>query len=457
VRFPSKNALFKHLRDVSTACGKKRAVTDGATGGGPDSTGLAGDSDTTSALACAGPALAESDPGEVPGENAYLYVVGGRHRGRTIGVTERFSMRSGEWERGPHLNEQRGNHGVACVGQTVVAIGGGGVNSNLNSCEAIDAGSGAAAEAWQPAGEVAQARHALSACAAGGGVYAVGGWKYGTISSGCVDFCDVAAAAAGPTNAGADGGGGGGGGGQWAWQEKAPLLTPRRLHGVAALPDGRVFVFGGRAGDEEPEPAAGPGGPGGPAGGGRAGEVVPERAEANQHLRSFSGRRWTQPEKMGPCAAAERFDPDPGGAGAGRGRWTAIADCPVAGCASAAATRGAVFVFMWGGGEGGGEGGGASGEGGGTSKGRKNAGGVYRYDPDADRYHPLGPLPLAEWFGFAAAARGGCVHLVGGSARGRWTGAHWRLEVQTGRWTELPPMKMVRRRTAACICIVGDS
>jgi hypothetical protein len=34
------------------------------------------------------------------------------------------------------------------------------------------------------------------------------------------------------------------------WKSLAPLNTPRKLHAVAGLPDGRLFTFGGRVSDE---------------------------------------------------------------------------------------------------------------------------------------------------------------------------------------------------------------
>jgi hypothetical protein len=90
-------------------------------------------------------------------------------------------------------------------------------------------------------------------------------------------------------------------------------------------------------------------------------------------------------------------------------------------------------------------------------------GGLWRYDADADRYAFLADLPLPEWYGFTAAAHEGWVYAIGGSTKGRWTGAAFRFRVASGRgrgekgvagdgeWEELPGMEMVRRRTAAAI------
>jgi hypothetical protein len=86
-------------------------------------------------------------------------------------------------------------------------------------------------------------------------------------------------------------------------------------------------------------------------------------------------------------------------------------------------------------------------------------GGLWRYDADADRYAFLADLPLPEWYGFTAAAHEGWVYAIGGSTKGRWTGAAFRFPVGgglkgdagDGEWEELPGMEMVRRRTAAAV------
>ena len=80
--------------------------------------------------------------------------------------------------------------------------------------------------------------------------------------------------------------------------------------------------------------------------------------------------------------------------------------------------------------------------------------GFYRYDLVANKYHPLGQLPLPEWFGFSACAHGSDVYVMGGSTKGRWTGALWRYGTADGTWTALAPMNFVRRRTAAATVVV---
>jgi len=387
-----------------------------------------------SALAPAASPVRNPNDGTAEGgtsdEVAYIYVVGGRNRGRTVGVTERLSLSTREWQRGPHLQEPRGSLGLAAVGSRVFAVGGGGMKGNLISCEMIDAATPTASPsspspspfssasrvpagpAWGPAGSVREPRHALSACAAGGGIYAVGGWVYGDHCTGAVDFLrvpdgtelvidtanadaqqpalvvpkatsSVAAAATDSPPPSAV---------QWQWEPRASLLLPRKLYALAAYGSGNdfgLYVFGGRI------------------------------AGADSH--------------HAPCAAAERYDP-------AADAWTSIAPLPNAGCGSAAAVAGhGVFIALWGG------------EGSGT----RNDGGLYRYDPQTDAYANLGRLPLPEWFGFSMASHGRCVFLLGGSTLGRWTGAAWCYDVTASVWEELPPMKIARRRCAAAVACIS--
>ena len=88
-------------------------------------------------------------------EDVYVYVAGGRNRGQTVGVTERYSLRRKRWERGPHIGEPRGSHGLAAANGVVFAVAGGGIKSNLATAEALHAVADHASTAWVPAGVVA--------------------------------------------------------------------------------------------------------------------------------------------------------------------------------------------------------------------------------------------------------------------------------------------------------------
>ena len=328
-------------------------------------------------------------------DDLYVYVAGGRNRGQTVGVTERYSLRRKCWERGPHISDPRGSHGLAAANGVVYAIAGGGIKSNLATAEALDVVSDTSSDVdskWRNAGVVAEARHAVSACNTGDwGVCAIGGWADGNSCTGAVDFLNLRTDNTSTT-----------------WTTLAPLNTPRKLHGAAGLPDGRLFVFGGRIGDEA---------------------------------------------RVGPIAGAEAYDPS-------ADAWRDIRPLPFGACACACSDGDFVFVATWG----------ADNPEGtkSTKRGGKDprvgeAGALWRYDPAGDGYERLSGLPLPEWYGFAMCAHSGWVYCVGGSTRGRWTGAAFRTRVGGGKcveegdgaWEELPPMKMVRRRTAAAVARGG--
>ncbi|KAK3268618.1 hypothetical protein CYMTET_22885 [Cymbomonas tetramitiformis] len=190
---PSRNKLFAHLRN-------------GACSASPPST-------REEALA------------EDAGEERFIYVVGGRNRGRTLCEVERFHISRGQWEKCSSLKESRGSHGVAACGGVLYAIGGGGIDSNLASCEMLEPRGG---EAWRALPPVSLARHALCAVTLGQVVYAIGGWVDGTYCSALMEELHV------PSN---------------SWSQRAAMLHPRRLHGACAWGE-RVYVFGG-AGDHD--------------------------------------------------------------------------------------------------------------------------------------------------------------------------------------------------------------
>ncbi len=88
--------------------------------------------------------------GTFKGKRAYLYAVAGRNRGETLGTAERMlipddlSIAPSGWEWCPMLQEPRGSHGAASIDGKVYAIAGGGMKSNLTSCEVYEEG-----ESWR--------------------------------------------------------------------------------------------------------------------------------------------------------------------------------------------------------------------------------------------------------------------------------------------------------------------
>ena len=158
-------------------------------------------------------------------DNKYIYVTGGRLRGKTLGCVERFSLGRGVWEACPRMMENRGSHGAAASNSRLFALGGGGFDSNLATSEEFDANVGT----WTAIAPMKTFRHALSVVAMNVSadffrtkqtvipvtdahrqrtsspdtsigdvrdgvclIFCVGGWMDGTICSGHVEAYDVA-------------------------------------------------------------------------------------------------------------------------------------------------------------------------------------------------------------------------------------------------------------------------
>eukprot|EP01065_Artemidia_motanka_P034954 TRINITY_DN42936_c0_g1_i1.p1 TRINITY_DN42936_c0_g1~~TRINITY_DN42936_c0_g1_i1.p1 ORF type:complete len:335 (+),score=77.49 TRINITY_DN42936_c0_g1_i1:81-1085(+) len=114
------------------------------------------------------------------------------------------------------------------------------------------------------------------------------------------------------------------------------------------------------------------------------------------------------------------------------GRWRDIAPLPVAAPCSAVAVDGCIYVLLEG-------------------------HSLLRYLPDEDKYVKLCALPVPEWHSFSAcAAPGGRIVAVGGASRGKWLRAAYVYSVATGRWEELPQMKVPRRRAAVVVLPCED-
>ena len=62
------------------------------------------------------------------------------HGSVRAGFVERYSLVRQTWEKCPHMIEQRDSHGAAAVGGKLYAFSGGGVDSNLGTCECMEPG-----------------------------------------------------------------------------------------------------------------------------------------------------------------------------------------------------------------------------------------------------------------------------------------------------------------------------
>jgi hypothetical protein len=101
-------------------------------------------------------------------ENVFVYVVGGRLRGRTLTAVHKYSVKNNVWELCQPMLENRGSHGAVFLNGILYAIGGGGLHSNLSTCESFDG------VEWTRAPALNVSRHALSVTSIGELIYATG-------------------------------------------------------------------------------------------------------------------------------------------------------------------------------------------------------------------------------------------------------------------------------------------
>ena len=156
---------------------------------------------------------------------AYIYVTGGRVRGKTLITAERFNCRTQCWEMIPHMAEHRGSHGSAVVQGQLYVMGGGGLHSNLNSVEKFDT----MTNTWSIVSQMQTFRHALSVISTeNDDLYAIGGWYDGSVCSVDNERYDIASN---------------------TWTKCSNMPTGRRLLGVTYYQQ-KIYCFGGNCGDK---------------------------------------------------------------------------------------------------------------------------------------------------------------------------------------------------------------
>lgn len=203
--FPSRNALFRHLN--SSKCGNNTADTGKSR------------NDNETALPSCGRTIQERLLTVKSSQKSFVVVTGGRNRGKTLRSCERYNVLQSQWETFTSMLENRGSHGVAVIDRTLYAVGGGGLSSNLSSCEKI-------AMPHSPKWEyfasmnTKSPRHALSVIAHSSNIYAIGGWCHGSTCTGEMEIYDTE---------------------KDIWSKGPPLNVPRRLLSTT-LWKGRILV-----------------------------------------------------------------------------------------------------------------------------------------------------------------------------------------------------------------------
>ena len=196
LEFESRNKLFIHLRK---SCGIST-----------NSTPLQDTPNTSFAIV--------SDNVE-----AFIYVLGGRDRGKTLRSIEKFDIKRRIWEKCAPMLENRGSHGAAVVGTTLYAIGGGGLRSNLCTSECYDYQT----NSWKFINSMNSHRHALSVTVLSSRIFVVGGWEHGSRCSSVVECYDTES---------------------MSWSFCSPMPTARRLFGLTTF-ENKLYAFGGHRDD----------------------------------------------------------------------------------------------------------------------------------------------------------------------------------------------------------------
>jgi hypothetical protein len=156
--------------------------------------------------------------------NAYIFVTGGRFRGKTLNFIERYNCKTDSWEFLPEMKEHRGSHGSVAIFPYLYILGGGGLHSNLISGEKIHC----VTFESQPLKAMIHCRHAFSVVSYQNQfIFTLGGWANGTICCQQIEKYDIASE---------------------EWIECAPMTIGRRLFG-AAVCHAKIYCFGGKRED----------------------------------------------------------------------------------------------------------------------------------------------------------------------------------------------------------------
>jgi len=351
-----------------------------------------------------------SKPSDVPVPS--LLVLGGRCRGRTLNSCEflPLSPSAGGWTALPNLQEHRGSHAACSPKGTgvVFVMGGGGVDGNLDTVELLDlqtshpqSVSDGKEFKWSIMSDrLSSARHAFGAvCVTNEDThtsFAVGGWMYGTKSCESMEKLSFKASQSCSEldlQKGA------------RWEKCSPILTPRRLHSVAASVDGSsIFVFGGYIDERKVTSSI------------ESYDVKADCWSATDEL--------PYPEKSCPLVQAV---PD----------WSPDAE-------------NSFLIFPY-------------------SDSNANEPckpTVLRYIPNSpEKFVPVVvpnvddtgivnlEMPIKNWHSFSATVSPSLrtAYVVGGLIDSKWTGRGFLLDLTTMKWQELPEMSLPRRRLTALV------
>lgn len=338
-----------------------------------------------------------------------LVVLGGRLRGRTLASCEMLPLSSdqnavaGQWIQMPNLLEHRGSH-AACSPDgagLVFAMGGGGVDGNLDTVESYrfdERSARVSVGRWQVLnGRLSCPRHAFGSVACMNNdktvnLFAVGGWKYGSVSCESVDKLTFGSSCGDFVSR--------------QWDACAPLLKPRRLHSVVASADGSsIYVFGGYVDDRSTTPS-----------------IEKYDVASNQ---------WTHCDELPfgdqSCPLVQVISD-----------WSR-ADISFLifpfGSEKSRSPDNAIEVLRY------------------TPNSDRPFSSVVVPSGKNELENQKLYMPQNNWASFSAACWKSQkkAYLVGGTLDGKWTACTYELDLQTMKWNELPEMLCARRRSVALV------
>lgn len=331
--------------------------------------------------------------------DAYIYVSGGRLRGRTLGSVERYSLRRNCWEVSPPMLENRGSHGSAAIGEILYVIGGGGMDSNLDSNESFAASTGE----WSSVASMPTSRHALVCVPFGTDIYAIGGWMDGTVCSAHLEKYNTR---------------------DNTWSKCASMSIGRRLLGACVF-ENSLYVFGGNVKNAIVEQQ-------------QERENINSAAPTISTDSSLSTSINVPGQVVGVVgdtstvasaavdwytSAVEIYD-------IATNTWRRGKDLPASNATSAVAVGSFVYVFIHG-------------------------HSLVRYDPSRDDYVTLcSELPMKEWYCFDVTTINGDIYLHGGATEGIWSNALFKYSPSTNSWASMASMNKHRRRCSAAVVLL---
>lgn len=225
--FPSRNALFRHLN--GSRCGaiadnensQHRKITTASSETAVENNNV----EVSLSYSCS--TIQERFLTYESARKSFVVVTGGRLRGKTLQSCERYNVFQSVWETFTHMLENRGSHGAAVIDRTFYAIGGGGLSTNLSSCEKIVIPD---CKKWEYIASMnaKSPRHALSVLAHRNKIYAVGGWCHGSICSGDMEIYNPQ---------------------KDSWSIGPSLNVPRRLLSTTVWKDRIILAIGGCCAD----------------------------------------------------------------------------------------------------------------------------------------------------------------------------------------------------------------